>query len=114
MSLVLYSSCNTIVAIKELSLLISVHSSYTSLLVVCSMSRLYFIYMLHLIKLVNLFYGNGPMILTDCTSSNLSIRRVGIPGELVTLFIDISMVLSLIKCHWMRVSPMESEVGGRW
>jgi hypothetical protein len=114
MSLVLYSSCNTIVAIKELSLLISVHSSYTSLLVVCSMSRLYFIYMLHLIKLVNLFYGNGPMILTDCTSSNLSIRRVGVPGELVSLFSNISMVLRSAKCCWMRVCPTESEVDERW
>ncbi len=40
------------------------------------------------------------MILTDCTSFNLSIRRV---GELLTLFRNVSMVLRLIKCHWMQV-----------
>lgn len=64
--------------------------------------------------LVDLCYDNGPMILTSCISSNLFIRRVGVPGELMKLFIKICMVLRLVKCHWMQVCPTESEVGGRW
>ena len=78
------------------------------------MNILYFIYMLHTTKLVNLCYSNGLMILMDCTSSNLSMRRVGVSGELVTLFINISMVIRLGKCCWMWVCLMKSEVGGRW
>jgi hypothetical protein len=114
MSLILYSSCKTIIAIKELSsLLISVHSSYTNFLVMCSINSLYFIYMLYLIRLVDLCYGNGSMILTGCTSSNLSIRRVKVLGELVILYININMMLRLVKCSWMRVYPTESEVDGR-
>ncbi len=66
--------------------------------------------MIHLIRLVDLCYGNGPVTLTGCTSSNLSIRRVGVPGELVSLFSNISMVLRSAKCYWMRVCPTESEV----
>jgi hypothetical protein len=75
------------------------------------MNSLYFIYVL---DLVDLCYGNGPMILMGCTSSNLSVRRMGVLEELVILFININMVLRLVKCRWMRVCLTEREVGGKW
>lgn len=74
MSLILYSSCKTIIAIKELSsLLISVHSLKTTLLVMCSMNSLSFNYMLLLIRLVDLYENIDRVILMGCTNSNLSI-----------------------------------------
>ncbi len=44
------------------------------------MYNLYFNYMLHLIRLVDICHDIGPMILTGCTSSNLSIRTMGVLG----------------------------------
>ena len=39
------------------------------------------------------------ILLMGCTSSYLSIHRVEVPEELVSLFINVSMVLGLIKCR---------------
>ena len=77
------------------------------------MSSIYFVYLLCQ-RLVDLCYGNGPMIFIGCSSSNLPIRRVGVLGELVTIFNSISMVFRLDKCRWMWVCPTKSEVGGTW
>ena len=70
--------------------------------------------MFHLIRLVDLCYGNGPMTLMGCPSSSLSIRRVRVPGELVSLFTSVSMMLELDKCRWMQICPMKSKVSDMW
>ena len=80
MSLVLYSSCKTIVELIELPFLfIYVHGLYISLLSICSMSSIYFVYLLHP-RLVDPCYGNNPITFIGCSSSNLFILRVSPEG----------------------------------
>ena len=60
------------------------------------MSSIYFVYMLHP-RLINQSYGNSPMTFIGCSSSNLFICRVRIPGESMILFTSINMVFRLDK-----------------
>ena len=62
------------------------------LLSICSMSGIYFVYLLRP-RLVGPCYGNGPMTFIGCSSSHLFIRWVRIPGKLAILFTGISMML---------------------
>jgi hypothetical protein len=104
MFLVLFSHCKTLSIVMKLSsLFIGVYSSYTALAIICSMSSFYFLGMLYMCRLVDICHDIGPIILTDCTSSYLSIRKVGVLGKVIVLFSNVSMVLRLIKCHWMWV-----------
>ncbi len=81
MSLVLYSSCKTIVILMELSsLFIYAHSICIPLFSICSMSSIYFVYLFYP-RLVDPCYGNGPMNFIGCSSSNLFIRKGESPGR---------------------------------
>ncbi len=59
--------------------------------------EVYASYLLHP-RLVDPCYGNGPMTFIGCSNSNVTIRRVGVPRELLILFTSTSMVLRLDKC----------------
>lgn len=86
------SSRKTIVKLIELSSLsIYVHGLYSSLLSIRPMSSIDFVYLLHP-KLFNPCFGNGPMTFIGSSSSNLFIRWVRVPGDLVILFTSMSMV----------------------
>jgi hypothetical protein len=77
------------------------------------MSSIYFVYPFHP-RVVNPYNDNGPTSFIGCSSSNLFIRMVRVPVELLILFTSISMVIRLDKYCWMQVCPTESEVGGMW
>lgn len=81
MSLILYSFCKTMNLVMKLpSVFICVRSLHIALSI---MTSLYLFHKLYMFRLVDLFHGIGPTILTGCTSYYLSIRRVGVPQELV-------------------------------
>ncbi len=77
------------------------------------MSSIYFIYLLHP-RLVEPWYGNGPMNFIGCSSSNLFIQKVRVLGEIVIMFTSINVVFRQDKHRWMWMYPTENEAGGRW
>lgn len=46
----------------------------------------YTLYVYAMFRLLDLYHDIDPMILMGCTSSNLSIRRGGVPREVFELF----------------------------